>query len=360
MRPEYIKELLQENKTVIIPGIGAFVRTDTESQPVIFNEYLKFNDGLLAGYVSRKENISIEDAGKKLDVFGGGILSLLESGRDVVINGIGKLKMESGKMTFVYDASVKEIETPAEPVLSENKAPVPPLPKPEKPKTEEIKKEADVKVKTGDEIKKEKTDVKTPLTAEKKKKEKVKKEKQPRSKKRMVLFILLIILVGGGGSAAFIFREKLNEMYVSLIGKTSDTKTETAKTDSSAKINQDHTADTLSATTAITDSLPAEVVPEESINASAPEPVKTETKTPVVQQQLSGGDYFVIVGCFTNEENVSEMIEKANAKGLQGSDVGVFGGLHHVAVYSSSDRSDAHRKAGEIRSDFPNAWVLKK
>jgi hypothetical protein len=54
------------------------------------------------------------------------------------------------------------------------------------------------------------------------------------------------------------------------------------------------------------------------------------------------------------------MIAKTGEKGLSGTNIGTYGGLIHVAVYSSSDESDAAKKAMEIRGEFPNAWIFHK
>ncbi|MDA8715396.1 hypothetical protein N9M27_05880, partial [Flavobacteriales bacterium] len=43
-----IVELLQENKNVIVPGLGSFIKSEgTTSFTILFNQFLIYNDKLL-------------------------------------------------------------------------------------------------------------------------------------------------------------------------------------------------------------------------------------------------------------------------------------------------------------------------
>ena len=77
---KYIKELLLENETVIIPGFGAFISTykpaeinkenDTIKPPskeISFNQNIRNNDGLLVGHVADAQGISHFDALKEIE-----------------------------------------------------------------------------------------------------------------------------------------------------------------------------------------------------------------------------------------------------------------------------------------------------
>ena len=78
---QYIKELLYQHECVTVPNFGAFLtRTiDVLIQPdsglfsppgkeVSFNHLLKSNDGILAQYIAQKENVTYEQALRKIDV----------------------------------------------------------------------------------------------------------------------------------------------------------------------------------------------------------------------------------------------------------------------------------------------------
>lgn len=71
----YVKDLLHQHDCVIVPGFGGFVcnkeaaRIDQVShvitppaRKVVFNQNLKHNDGLLAGYLSQKESLNYTQA----------------------------------------------------------------------------------------------------------------------------------------------------------------------------------------------------------------------------------------------------------------------------------------------------------
>lgn len=239
MKNQYLQELLKENKTVIIPKLGAFVVNDSKTMPFVYNEYLKFDDGLVVSYVAEKENISRDDAGKKLEVFVSGIISLLESGRDVVFTGIGKLnKGSDGKMHFTCDTEAKDDQAshPPPPVIpvAEEKKPEPPKektpeiipvtkpeekkpePKAETPKEKTVLPENGPKavVKDNDaEAKKAPAKEEKSKKAKEEKKKKPPKEKNPKKKKRLILIVILIALLGGGGTAGYLYKDKIMTLF---------------------------------------------------------------------------------------------------------------------------------------------------
>ncbi|NJM14971.1 MAG: hypothetical protein HC896_05945 [Bacteroidales bacterium] len=51
----YIVELLNSNKRVIIPDFGAFIVKQGTPVTYVFNEFLKYNDGLLIDHVAKKK-----------------------------------------------------------------------------------------------------------------------------------------------------------------------------------------------------------------------------------------------------------------------------------------------------------------
>lgn len=77
MIESYIFEMLREKSRVIIPDFGAFLmkeeyKTDnnvTGTFVISFNDFLRFNDGLLIDYISEGEGISKDTAGRLLIEF---------------------------------------------------------------------------------------------------------------------------------------------------------------------------------------------------------------------------------------------------------------------------------------------------
>ena len=347
MRPEYLSELLRDNKNVIIPGLGAFSTTGSTTQPYIFIEYLKFNDGLLASYISKKEGISVEEAGKKLEVFSAGMNSALETGKDISITGMGILKKnKEGKLEFTCNINTQPLTPPVTPE-KKTEVPVTPEQKIEKPevknnplpvppvidkKTEAVppKKETPVVAK---EIVEDKKKITTEKKEDKPKKEpkppKAHKEKKPGSKKRLIWLIILLLLLGGGTTTGILFKQEIIAWYNNTFGPKKEI-----------------------------------VKPPEPKPAPEPEPEPEPEIIPEPEPEpttitYTKGKYYVVVGCFNEESNASGMVAKARAKGMPAAGLGRFGGMVHVAVYESDNLSDAAKKAMELRSDFPKAWVFQ-
>lgn len=113
----YIKELLYTNECVIVPNLGGFVTNYKPAQlspdgrfiyppakNIGFNAKLKLNDGLLVNFISQKENISYEQAKKKIDEFVSNVFLKLDSGQTCNLDEIG---------TLVFDKEYKLIFTPS-------------------------------------------------------------------------------------------------------------------------------------------------------------------------------------------------------------------------------------------------------
>lgn len=66
---QHIIELIKSNNRIIIPGFGAFLIAREKGYTVLFNNFLNFNDGLLADYVAKKENISSDEANSRIEQY---------------------------------------------------------------------------------------------------------------------------------------------------------------------------------------------------------------------------------------------------------------------------------------------------
>lgn len=110
----YISDLLYRYECVTIPGFGAFLshrisaRIDADSQTFFppqkrlsFNKQLQENDGLLANYISKAEEISYADALKRIQTYTRQILISLESDGSVTLEKIGSLSRNAeGNISF--------------------------------------------------------------------------------------------------------------------------------------------------------------------------------------------------------------------------------------------------------------------
>ena len=110
----YISDLLYRYECVIIPGFGAFLahRTsayhDTEKnvffppkKRISFNAQLKENDGLLADYVAKAENLSYSEALAKVQVYAYSLETRILNGETILLDKIGSLsKNETSQIKF--------------------------------------------------------------------------------------------------------------------------------------------------------------------------------------------------------------------------------------------------------------------
>lgn len=122
---KYIKELLIETNRVIVPDFGAFIaRVTSESREpdslrhktIVFNDILKFNDGLLVNHIIKTENIELTAALQKITEFTKIATDEFVKGNDYFIEGIGKLHRDKrGNITLFSDEdnlNVPEITPP--------------------------------------------------------------------------------------------------------------------------------------------------------------------------------------------------------------------------------------------------------
>lgn len=412
MKHEYLIELLKVNKTVIIPNIGAISNNENPHHPFLFNEYLKFNDGILAKHISSKENISMDAAGGVIDKFTNELKEILGAGKEVVIPGVGTLVKKDGKTILnspfanvtpekkeiqkaevpkaekpkaeTPKVEIPKVETPkivipkaetpkvevpkAEPpkpespkvIIPEIVVPKAEIPKTEAPKTEIPKVEMPIA-----EVPKIETPKAEVIETKKENKKQPKEKKEKKKSRKLVWIILLILILGGGGTAGYIFREEIMKMAgmgeetsENKKGKNEESKNENKKENNADAVTNEATEDTIANST----NEEQEVMEEDSAPAEekvVEEPIKEEP-IKVVAENSSPGNYYIIVGCFQEQAHADNMIGKISAAGLTPTNVGTFSGLQHIAAGSASDLSSALQQATSIRGSFPKLWILNR
>ncbi len=99
---KYVRDLLLEYETVIIPGFGAFISgykpaeiSEKEIKPpsrqISFSSNIRNNDGLLVDYVANAEQVSHFDALKIIEKDRDNIIFQLDKGEKVTLEEIGEL-----------------------------------------------------------------------------------------------------------------------------------------------------------------------------------------------------------------------------------------------------------------------------
>jgi cell division protein FtsN len=116
----HIGDLLYDYECVVIPGLGGFLTSDKPAsiqanthhfhppyKQVMFNAYLKANDGLLVNYIAREENISYNDAKAQVDKFVYLCDNALKSGKRINFHKVGSLFLNKNeKIVFEQDSAV--------------------------------------------------------------------------------------------------------------------------------------------------------------------------------------------------------------------------------------------------------------
>ena len=114
MRVElYLKELLYRYECVVMPGFGAFlakrkpaeVHESTHAfyppkKAISFNKQLSENDGVLANYIAKAEEISYSEANQKVTEFVENLSHTLENYKEVILDEIGTFSLEEEKVLF--------------------------------------------------------------------------------------------------------------------------------------------------------------------------------------------------------------------------------------------------------------------
>lgn len=334
MKHEYLIELLKQNKTVIVPNLGAFSNNDNPHHPFLFNEYLKFNDGMMAKHISSKEGINIDAAGETIEKFTNELKDILGAGKEVVIPGIGTLLKKDGKTilnspfasvtpekkeapaTKTIDKEIPKAEIPKAEVpeieIPKTEAPKAEIPKIEIPKSETPKVEvpkievpkAEIPNKDTPKIEIPKSDVpkieipkteipktepqkiETPKSVvPEKKEESPKKEnlkqvqvKEKKKSKKLVWIIILVLILGGGGTAGYLFKEEIMTM-IGMNEKTAGTD-EKKKTDSEKSENKNESSENVKEEIPVTEETQDSVAAE---SETIVEPPVEENKTKEAQ-----------------------------------------------------------------------------
>jgi len=368
---KYITKLLKTANRIIIPELGAFIVKKDEPGTILFNEFLKFNDGVFVGYVAEQESIEKEEALEKTENFVKQIFLQLEKGESHVIENLGAFqKDEKGKIQFIPIAAVKEEE------LEEKK---------EEEKAEKKKKKAEekesVKLAAGmPEESKELIELeekeKEPVAEEEEteelpeKEEEIEKveEKPPekveeeepsfiyeeKKKSKGYLWLLLLLIPVALFLIWFFFLRdgKPVEQAVQPV----PAETEEAITTQPEAVAEEGEE------TAITGEEGAVEEVAETAEPQQPEaiPEKPEVDEEVTQPVVSGEKrFYIVAGCFEIEENADKYVRLLRDKGYDSEKFGMIGRLHAVSVYSNPSRSEAIRKLHEIRETVePNAWLL--
>lgn len=117
---EAISDLLFARDTVVVPGLGAFVKKPTSAQvnpvanyfampssEVVFDANLREDNDLVVNYIAEKNEVPEDEARRLLAMFVSDCFNSLKQGKKVILNNIGTLYIDwAGDLIFEQDKAV--------------------------------------------------------------------------------------------------------------------------------------------------------------------------------------------------------------------------------------------------------------
>ena len=358
-----INALLNNNLRVIIPDFGAFIIRQKEPRIVVFNEFLRYNDGLLTEYIAKTEGIELETALQRVTDFTANITKVLESGKPCNLKGLGKLHQDSSGKIF-FDAEIThsppektELESAELPIIeAEDKPRAKPRPKrplktgtapveeiqapledhpiPDTPEINAFKVSEPIVVSEPLERPVPRTVVpeEPAISAEN-----IENLEVPTSIpiNLILKWVILILCVNAVIFAWFIFGDDIRGMFRKKAVPAAIT---------------DSVFDMLS------DSVRAAATDTNIIFQEAPELTSVEGSVPV-EASLR---YYIVAGCFRDEINADELVKSLKDKGFTAEKFGKIGNLYAVSFASYDDKEMAVKELKRIREEVqPEAWMTR-
>jgi nucleoid DNA-binding protein len=166
-----ISDLLLQNNSLIIPGFGSLIKSLSTGN-ITFNEFLKFNDGVLSAAIEKSKSVSKEEATKQIVGFATEVKSAIEKDGNYKLGSLGTFS-KNEKGAIIFSGKVSTTASKPIPVVS---------PSVEKPKTEKVEKSLNEKL--AEKAPPAKTIQQK--AEEKEKKEKLEEKKEKKTKEQVI------------------------------------------------------------------------------------------------------------------------------------------------------------------------------
>ena len=419
----HIGDLLYDYECVVIPGLGGFLTNDKPAsiQPnshhfypphkqVMFNAYLKTNDGLLVNYIAREENISYKEAKTQVDKFVYLCDNALKSGKRINFHKVGSLYLNKNEQivfeqanTINYNADAFGLTGFVSPAIQRSSA------------EEKLRKAVDSgnkkKISTAKETKKHdrKITPKQDTATEKKQAKLIASRVRSPYKTQLVFLVSLIIamMIGWGfmnkdtvntyynnySSMIPLFYSQPNAYVIDNIDKVPIAKMsssnfgswwislfEKSEAKASPIIKKENPAKTSKVKTNVVQhdaKMPAlevkktenpapvktkrtKAVPTVSVTKVPPE--KSAAKPSAAKQMTPSRRFFIIAGAFKSMHNVRALMRSLKNQGYAPLVAGENAyGWRRVAFGVFNSRLQAEKQLQMIREkDSPSAWILVK
>ena len=350
---KYLTELLYDNECVIVADFGAFITqrhsavidyTNNRFTPpykeIIFNNKLVADDGLLVDFISKKENITKEEATEKISKFVNQTMAALEVNSQVELENLGNIVIDfKGDYVFTINERLNLLSDSFGMESFECNAIY---------RTETYH---DLKEKIAVEQKQKNTEYTVALESVEPAKEEVKKRPSVfKSVTYVVVAFMLLFAINWTTDRSnsnlaswnpFLYSSP-NEFFLSVMKPASS-------------VMMDRTMPEIAMMDAIPAPLPiSTVAPETRLTITCSMP--SFISTPSIDAA-----YFIIGGSFQTEESAEKCRKKIESQGFDGAAILEKNTKGYFRVYYESyvDKQEAITRLEEIRRDYnESAWLL--
>lgn len=351
MLAKHIINLLEKHNKVIVPDLGAFMIKIDGSHSIFFNEFLRFNDGMLVDSIARSENIDMINAAKITKNLVDQVNKLLITEKAYELKGIGTLICDkNGKISLkssipesnVEDDKPKEIAVPH---IAEQKSEkpeeviVPPI------ASELLKKNGSHSIPV----------VEKPTTPENTKKEEtpidwhvITPTNKPIAKDEIATGGKFELFANNASWIIPLFLILLMASAYFLFFRSPST------TSQPITITEDTTK-----TPALTKSVSKDSAFEKttSLERSVSETKNTDYSKP--SNTTNSKLYYLVAGCFKFESNADNFVSKLRKEGYDSKKIGKLGSFHYVSFKSFDKKTPALKELKRIREDIKvEAWLI--
>lgn len=314
--------LLSKNMRVILPDLGAFI-VKPGNDGLLFNEFLKFNDGLLIDHIAESKGIDKIAASREVKKFTNHIIRSLAKEKTCDLNPLGTLYIDENEK--IQLKSAQNIQS----ILSENDIEVNYQPINETRQKEESYIPTVSVIIPKDSITEATTKEKTPMSHVSSKNENGRDSSEidydyyeKKSKGKIILIVLALLAIAGVTYFVFIKNPHFfsKEETVASVPDTSD-------------------------------AVKAVPIPEP---VTQPEPaVENSSKS------SAGNKYHIIAGAFVVEKNADAFMQELQKKGYSPQVVLKRNQYNFISIFSYPTFKEANSKYKSLESSGMPIWIMK-
>jgi nucleoid DNA-binding protein len=347
---KYIRQLLPEHEIVIIPGFGAFIseykpaqideateEINPPSKKISFTSKIKNNDGLLVGFVARREQIPVREALAKIEGERDEMLYKLDKGEKVILEGTGVLFYnENREIRFEPEKEINQLTEAfgLESISLKDEPEEVPEEKPENIAATGISEDEEVPAENETEKPNVQKESK-PFVAYKAAVPQSEKSSKKKNRGWMWFLLLLIPIIAAG-------------IYILQKDKNEPPKPVEIKVEPIQKEDQP----VLPADTVIADSLtiePADTLITEETMVDYPDYIEPDTTK-----------FYVIGGSFENAKNAEKYLQRMKEEGYSPFHLGKQGSFYLVGLEIHDNEIEAYGAQYNFLDKFPDSgvWVF--